>query len=143
MRRIIGSSREIAVTAMLLVMIGVFYAYPKQDAPILGVKLDQLPSQAPGWLMLAQYPIEPEVQKVLLADDTLSRVYQDTSTSSQVSFFVAYFRTQTTGVAPHSPRNCLPGAGWVLGSPRVVAVSSGGSHALVIAWRSTTQKIAS
>ena len=27
--------------------------------------------------------------------------------------FVAYFRSQRTGQAPHSPKNCLPGSGWV------------------------------
>jgi EpsI family protein len=30
-----------------------------------------------------------------------------------VNLFVAYFRSQRTGQTPHSPKNCLPGAGWV------------------------------
>jgi EpsI family protein len=27
--------------------------------------------------------------------------------------FIAYFSTQRTGKTPHSPKNCLPGSGWV------------------------------
>jgi EpsI family protein len=29
------------------------------------------------------------------------------------TLFVAYFESQRTGKAPHSPKNCLPGSGWV------------------------------
>jgi EpsI family protein len=29
------------------------------------------------------------------------------------SLFIAYFETQRTGKTPHSPKNCLPGTGWV------------------------------
>jgi len=29
-----------------------------------------------------------------------------------VELFVAAYRSQRTGKAPHSPKNCLPGAGW-------------------------------
>src|SRR6185437_543398 len=30
----------------------------------------------------------------------------------QANLFIAYFKTQRAGAAPHSPRNCLPGSGW-------------------------------
>jgi EpsI family protein len=48
---------------------------------------------------------------VLRADDTLVRVYAH-PTEGAASLFVAYFKTQRKGQAPHSPKNCLPGAGW-------------------------------
>jgi EpsI family protein len=63
--------------------------------------------------MVGEYPIEKEVQDVLQATDTLNRIYQDTSSPGGVSLFVAFFKSQRTGVAPHSPKNCLPGNGWV------------------------------
>jgi EpsI family protein len=61
--------------------------------------------------MVAEYPLEEEVQKVLRADDTLNRSY---ASAGQVplNLFMAYFKSQKTGVAPHSPKNCLPGSGW-------------------------------
>jgi EpsI family protein len=65
------------------------------------------------WSLQKEYTIEAEVQDVLKADDTLSRLYTSSSPRSGVDLFVAFFKSQRSGVAPHSPKNCLPGAGWV------------------------------
>jgi EpsI family protein len=62
--------------------------------------------------MVAENKIGPEVQDVLKADDTLERVYSDSATGESASLFIAFFKTQKTGVAPHSPKVCLPGSGW-------------------------------
>jgi EpsI family protein len=50
---------------------------------------------------------------VLKADDILSRVYQNKVNGRVATLFIAYFSTQRTGKTPHSPKNCLPGSGWV------------------------------
>jgi EpsI family protein len=50
---------------------------------------------------------------VLKADDVLSRLYRDDKTGYIATLFVAFFDTQRTGKAPHSPKNCLPGSGYV------------------------------
>jgi EpsI family protein len=60
--------------------------------------------------MTAEYPLDPEVQSVLKADDTINRAYS--GPAGDVNFFVAYFTTQRTGKTPHSPKHCLPGTGW-------------------------------
>lgn len=75
--------------------------------------LTTLASQFASWNMVGEYPIEKEVQDVLQASDTLSRVYQETNSPYGVSLFIAFFKSQRSGVAPHSPKNCLPGNGWV------------------------------
>jgi EpsI family protein len=43
----------------------------------------------------------------------LSRLYVDKQAGLAANLFVAFFETQRTGKAPHSPKNCLPGAGYV------------------------------
>jgi EpsI family protein len=48
----------------------------------------------------------------LKADDTLNRLYVSPSGTHEAYFFIAFFKTQRDGQAPHSPKNCLPGAGW-------------------------------
>ncbi|MGH9594424.1 MAG: exosortase C-terminal domain/associated protein EpsI, partial [Bryobacteraceae bacterium] len=50
------------------------------------------------------------VLDVLQADDLLNRIYR--SGNRDAGLFVAAFRSQRTGKAPHSPKNCLPGSGW-------------------------------
>lgn len=37
-----------------------------------------------------------------------------------IGLFIAYFPTQRTGVTIHSPKNCLPGSGWVFESSQYV-----------------------
>jgi EpsI family protein len=57
--------------------------------------------------------IPQDVLDVLGAGDFLLRVYQDRSTPQPwVDLFLAYFPTQRAGDTIHSPKNCLPGAGW-------------------------------
>jgi EpsI family protein len=57
--------------------------------------------------------IANDVRDVLGPGDFLLRVYKNTSIPEPyVDLFVAYFPTQRTGDTIHSPRNCLPGAGW-------------------------------
>jgi EpsI family protein len=56
-------------------------------------------------------PIEDRTQEVLGATDLLNRVYLNPKKGS-LSFFVAFFSSQRKGGAVHSPKNCLPGAGW-------------------------------
>jgi EpsI family protein len=62
--------------------------------------------------MSRDVPMEKEIQDVLKADDTLNRVYVNPSRTDFAFLFVAYFKTQRYGQAPHSPKNCLPGSGW-------------------------------
>jgi EpsI family protein len=41
----------------------------------------------------------------------VSRVYQE-SNQPPVTLYVGYYKSQRTGQSIHSPKNCLPGAGW-------------------------------
>jgi EpsI family protein len=62
-----------------------------------------------------------DVLDVLGPGDFLLREYQDESGAPPVGLFVAYFPSQRTGDTIHSPKNCLPGAGWTpLRSERVM-----------------------
>jgi EpsI family protein len=42
-----------------------------------------------------------------------------------VTLFIAYFPTQRTGQAIHSPQNCLPGSGWTFTSSGLTALTDG------------------
>jgi EpsI family protein len=106
------SRRAILLTALLLSEAIFYFAYPKQEVVLLPTPLRELPAQLGSWSMVLESKVEPEVQNVLLADDTLERVYMDAASGGSASLFIAFFKTQKTGVAPHSPKVCLPGSGW-------------------------------
>jgi EpsI family protein len=58
-------------------------------------------------------PIPQDALEVLGAGDFLLRVYQNPEPQHpDVDLFVAYFPSQRTGDTIHSPKHCLPGAGW-------------------------------
>jgi EpsI family protein len=101
------------LTAVLLLEATAFYAIASRSerAPLVS-PLSLFPSAFGGWVMERDVPMEKEVQDVLKADDTLNRVYVNPSRTDYAFLFVAYFKTQRYGQAPHSPKNCLPGSGW-------------------------------
>jgi len=55
-------------------------------------------------------PLSQDVLSVLGPGDFLLRDYQ--TPRFDVGLFIAYFPSQRAGDAIHSPKNCLPGAGW-------------------------------
>jgi EpsI family protein len=57
---------------------------------------------------------------VLGPGNFLSRVYRAGVTASPIGLFIAYFPSQRTGVTIHSPKHCLPGAGWMFAESRYV-----------------------
>ncbi len=102
--------------------------------------VDQVPPSAPlnempvtfGHWTSQEIPISAASLEVLGKGDFLNRVYtaDGASTAKQavssneaapVQLFIAYFPTQRTGQAIHSPQNCLPGSGWTFLSSGVTS----------------------
>ncbi len=100
------------LSIVLLAQAGTFYGFSRSEyipprAALSGFSISGTP-----WQILQETPLDEETLKVLNADDILSRVYQNRETGRFATLFVAFFETQRTGKAPHSPKNCLPGSGW-------------------------------
>ncbi|MCC7340907.1 MAG: EpsI family protein [Bryobacterales bacterium] len=104
------SKRMIVLTVVLIAQMAILYGYSRDEDVPLVPPLSTLPTEFPGWTMIRESKVEDEVLAVLRADDTLTRVYSNGQDIA--SLFIAYFKTQRTGQAPHSPKHCLPGSGW-------------------------------
>ena len=106
-------TRHLAIlSAVIVVQTALFYGAARyENAPEI-VPLERFPAEMSAWRTARDIPMEPAVQDVLRADDTLNRVYLDPASGETASLFIAFFRTQRTGQTPHSPKNCLPGAGF-------------------------------
>ena len=62
-----------------------------------------------------EVPITREEQAVAGANGFLLRAYRvpgDTVSSHTFTLYIGYYDHQTQGKTIHSPKNCLPGAGW-------------------------------
>ncbi len=71
--------------------------------------------------------ISPEEQRIAGMDDYVLRLFGPDSSAYRFSIYVGYYEDQAQGSSIHSPRNCLPGAGWEPISSTVTTVRSGGA----------------
>jgi len=120
------------VTALLILQTAFLYSAVRPEFIPPSRPLEGMPTTLGTWQLAQTGVIEQEVLDVLKADDILNRVYcpaasLDCSKTGRGSagLFVAAFRTQRTGKAPHSPKNCLPGSGWVKLSSGELAIDVG------------------
>jgi EpsI family protein len=75
--------------------------------------LPSFPQQLGSWEG-TDVAIDDDALQVLGPGDFLLRVYRDEkSTQPPLDLFIAYFPSQRAGDTIHSPKNCLPGAGWL------------------------------
>jgi EpsI family protein len=101
------------VAFILLLEALAFYAFASRAETTPPVEpLVLFPSVIGDWLIVRDFPLDPAILELLKADDTLNRFYVNQTTRQVAGLYIAYFRTQRYGQAPHSPKNCLPGAGW-------------------------------
>lgn len=99
-----------------------FYLNSRQEYVPAVQPLAMIARAAGSWTMTREWQIEPEVLAVLKADDTLSRQYAQAGNPTGAGLYIAFFRSQRAGVAPHSPKNCLPGNGWVAEKSQIVRI---------------------
>jgi EpsI family protein len=107
-----GTAARILALVLLLQAVAYYAVASREDVIPAVPPLSEFPKEVDGWGMARDFPIEKEVQDVLRADDTLSRVYVNPQRTDSASLFIAFFKSQRGGQAPHSPKNCLPGSGW-------------------------------
>jgi EpsI family protein len=100
------------LTIALVIQAALFYASSRAESVPSMRPLHDFPRQLSGWMMVQEGYVDDETQAILKADDTLTRTYGSPKFPVTPSLFVAFFKTQRTGKAPHSPKNCLPGSGW-------------------------------
>jgi EpsI family protein len=100
------------LSVFLIVQGSLFYGFSRGETAPFSRPLDGFPKEIGGWRMIQQGVMEQEVKDVLRADDYITRGYA-ASPEQFANLFVAFFKSQRAGQRPHSPKNCLPGSGWV------------------------------
>jgi EpsI family protein len=103
--------RFLVAVAMLSATVVLMHA--RNSAEIIPARppLRSFPKTLNGWTS-ADIAIPNEVLEVLGPGDFLLRGYQNPTANAYVDLFIAYFPSQRSGDTIHSPKNCLPGAGW-------------------------------
>jgi EpsI family protein len=135
-------------TALLLGTTGVLYGRGDKDVEVQSQPLDQFPITVNGWVGHDR-AMDPKVLEVLGDGRFLSRLYTAPEKQPPIDLFLGYFPSQRTGSTIHSPKNCLPGAGWYFESSKQTdltavdghpfrvgeyVISNGNAKQLVIYW---------
>lgn len=149
------SGPALLVTLLLGAEIGLFYAVPTAEHIPHPPPLVSFAHDVGAYRTVQESQIDAYTQSFLKADDTLTRAY--VGPGGELTFFVAFFKSQRGGVTPHSPKICLPGNGWtpedasiikvpVPGENRPIPVNRyivrhGESRSLVLYWYSTAHHV--
>ena len=109
----ISASRGLIVAALVsLTVAGAFVLAPRaREVTLARESFATFPRDIAGWDGHVQ-PLEPDVARVLGADDYVNVTYVAPDGSGSVNFFAAWYRKQTEGEGLHSPAVCLPVGGW-------------------------------
>jgi len=101
------------LTLALLIQCVLFYGFSRAEISPRPKALSGFSIASPHWTKVREYQMDQETLAVLKADELLSASFAESGTGKEAELLVAYFRTQRNGKAPHSPKNCLPGSGYL------------------------------
>ncbi len=104
--------RFILTVAILLAAAALNHYFSKPDISLPRKSLAEFPKELGDWVAINDQRMDDQSMKVLQVDDYFMRNYRN-SKGEVIGFYVGYFKSQREGKGIHSPRQCLPGAGWV------------------------------
>ncbi len=113
--------------ALLVAGIVLVEAGSTQRALPLRTSLDEVVPATIDALIGEDVLIAEEEQRVAGMSSYVYRMYGEPGREPVMSLYVGYYESQTQGRTIHSPRNCLPGAGWeaLRSTPVTIATEAG------------------
>ncbi|MGH9404121.1 MAG: exosortase C-terminal domain/associated protein EpsI [Terriglobia bacterium] len=115
---------------VLILFAGALFLRSHSHAEVLPPhkELDSFPAQVGQWTGTS-LAIPADDLAVLGPGQFLERLYRDPGRTS-IDLFIAYFPSQSTGDTIHSPKHCLPGAGWTPTESKIIQIPWGNGQVL-------------
>lgn len=112
-------------------MIAVIISSPileREEVTVVNQPLSQFPEMLGQW-RASESRLPPSIEAVAGASEYYYGDFLSPS-NKKVNLYIAYYQDQKKGAAPHSPKVCIPGDGWVITSDEPVGIKSknGKSH---------------
>lgn len=117
MSRPLHQIAAVAAVAVLAGTLGAATIHGREEKIPQHGNLKTFPLLVGEWRGTEQ-PVEDIVLDELKADDTLLVTFGRSGDRVPVSMWIAYYSSQRSGRAVHSPASCLPGGGWLIESAR-------------------------
>ena len=125
------SSARLWITAGLLV--GAFlllHNVSHGEAVVLHQPLQELPYTLDSWTGTEQ-PLQERIIQAVGVSDYTNRIYFSPQLGA-AQLYVGYYASQRTGDTIHSPKNCLPGAGWDPVRSGYIKISVSGGRQIIV-----------
>jgi EpsI family protein len=118
-----------AACAIFVLQAGASRMFKVDEQAIPTPGLHSLPRQVGQWNTTSEMSMDAAQLEVLKPDEYIMRDYADGQTAAPINVFVAYFKSLQNTYGPHSPSVCLPGAGWLVSSSKILSVPVDGRSA--------------
>ena len=107
-----GARYWLMVAVLLGATMGMAYLSHGEATPP-AKPLSEFPVEVGPYTKVIDWKLDKETLDILKVTDYLDRGYWTPGMNrDMLGLFIGYFRSQRTGASIHSPKNCLPGAGW-------------------------------
>jgi EpsI family protein len=101
-----------AVVFILLSGAALNHYFSKPDISLPRKSLAEFPKELGDWSAISDQRMDDGSMRILQVDDYALRNYRN-SKGEIIGLYIGYYKSQREGKGIHSPRQCLPGAGWV------------------------------
>ena len=122
----VTNQNSVWLLVIILFVGGVFINWFAQrgEAEVMRENLTNIPAQIGDWRQKgSEIRFDKQTESVLRASDYVMREY-DLPDGRIANLYVGYYDSQRTGATYHSPRNCLPGAGWEMKKPDTIEITT-------------------
>jgi len=105
------SLKQSLTASAIMILTAVFLSFINQSENTpMKKSFSTFPEQIGEWVS-KEKKFEQEIYDVLGVDDSFLCDYR-TSDGRQVQLYIGYYQSQRQGDLIHSPKHCMPGAGW-------------------------------
>ena len=106
------SNKRIFIVSIILI-IGIIFFNLLPESRVIPIKkpLETFPRKIGNWTFSEQVIFSDIVTNLLGVDDYIQFEYMSPY-KKKIDLYVSYFNSQKEGKGFHSPKNCMPGAGW-------------------------------
>jgi EpsI family protein len=127
----ISGSIRLWITAGILLGATVVFHTVRHGEPILPRQpLRGLPYTVATW-EAEERPLQEQIVKAAGVSDYTNRIYLEPA-AAPIQLYIGYYASQRTGDTIHSPKNCLPGAGWDPVRSGYAAIAIPGEREIVV-----------
>jgi len=112
------SLKHTLIASSIMIVTAVFLSYINHSEDVLPNKpFSTFPKQIGEWKGVEQR-FDEEIYDILGVDDSYLATYRN-SNGGQVQLYIGFYQSQSEGDLIHSPKNCMPGAGWKIVSSSI------------------------